>query len=84
MDTSIKPSSRLVDPAPVGKERVTALQHLGCTFKEGGKEVTKIATPTPTDNQEEEVIPTFMDPVDKVKENATSNDKLIANNESKR
>ncbi|ORZ24720.1 hypothetical protein BCR42DRAFT_432584 [Absidia repens] len=69
MDTSTKPSSRPVDPAPVGKDRVTALQHLGCTFNEGGQEVTKIATPTPTDNQEEEVIPTFMDPVNE--ENAT-------------
>ncbi|KAI8097400.1 uncharacterized protein BX664DRAFT_356650 [Halteromyces radiatus] len=60
MDLPYKSSTQLIYPAPVGKERVFALQHLGCTFKEGDHDVTKIATPAITDTQED-LIPTFMD-----------------------
>ncbi|SAM01624.1 hypothetical protein [Absidia glauca] len=50
-----------INPAPTGKDRMMALQHLGCTFKEGEHDVTKIATPTvPMEGQEKETIPTFV------------------------
>ncbi|ORZ25966.1 hypothetical protein BCR42DRAFT_401301 [Absidia repens] len=68
MNTSYKLSSQPIYPAPIGKERVTALQHLGCTFKEGGHDVTKIATPTIPESQEEETIPTFINPVQEEKD----------------
>jgi hypothetical protein len=67
MDISCKPSAAPISPKPLGKDRVTALQHLGCTFNEGDHNVTKVATPTVPVGQEEEPVPTFMKPVEEEK-----------------
>ncbi|ORX63202.1 hypothetical protein DM01DRAFT_1331273 [Hesseltinella vesiculosa] len=55
--------SKSVYPMPTGKQRLIALEHLGCTFREGDHDVVKIATPSPPQNSQpgqEDRIPTFI------------------------
>lgn len=49
----------VIAPVPMGgQERLVALQHLGASFHEGRRRISKVATPA---DDMDDKIPTFMD-----------------------
>ncbi|KAI7883734.1 hypothetical protein K492DRAFT_192440 [Lichtheimia hyalospora FSU 10163] len=49
----------VIAPVPMdGQERIAALQHLGASFHEGRRRISKIATPA---DDLDDKIPTFLD-----------------------
>ncbi|KAI8068686.1 hypothetical protein BC940DRAFT_332730 [Gongronella butleri] len=52
---------KAINPMPTGQQRLDALRHLGVTFREGDHDVVKIATPSIQQQNDDPIIPTFVE-----------------------